>query len=277
MQKGVGPIIPEPLPWDETHRLATIYEPDLQFPFVKPIFEGIKQEVGNDAAALGFIGSPWTVMAYAFEGRSVRHLERTKKMLMQSPAVAHAYLSHISEQLAVYAMHQVDAGAEAVQIFDSWAHHLSESDLERLSLPYVQQIISKLHAHRPQAPVLYHANGSCGKLNAMARTLSADVVSVDWATSLRDARAVFGDEQVLQGNVDPSALLCSDDTVHEQALQCWHDTGCGKHILNTGHGVLQSTPPDAPASLVNASHAIGAPAVVGSADFAENATMSEAI
>jgi uroporphyrinogen decarboxylase len=256
--KGVGPIIPNPLPWHEHHSLSPIDDPASQFPFLQPIFEGIKRHVGSDAAAIGFIGSPWTVMAYAFEGRSVRHLERTKRLLMESPSVAHSLLSHISDQLAVYALHQIDCGAELIQIFDSWAHHLSEEDLEQFSLPYAQRIASRIQQERPNAPVMYHANGSCGKLNAMARTLSVDVVSVDWATSLRDARHAFGSEQVLQGNIDPTTLLCSDAVVQKQAHRCWDDAGRDKHILNIGHGVLQSTPPDAPASLINASYTIAA-------------------
>lgn len=253
--KGKGPVIPEPLESNVEHSLKPIEDPDQQLPFIRPIFQGIREEVQGQAAVLGFVGSPWTIMAYAFEGSSVRHLQRTKRLLFESPEVAHSLLSHIADQVASYAVHQVECGADMVQVFDSWAHHLGPSYLAEFSLPYAERIVSRVHEMHPGTPVLYHANGSAGKLPELG-SLSADVIGVDWATPLEDARQELGPEQVLQGNVDPSALLCGSSVVFEQAKQCWEAAGRGRHILNIGHGVLQGTPPDAPGYLCDASKAL---------------------
>jgi hypothetical protein len=155
---------------------------------------------------LGFVGTPWTLAAYAVEGGADKSCTRTKALMTHQPAVLHALLAHLADALGAYAAHQVDCGAQVVQLFDSWAHHLSPAQFREFSLPYAERVMAAVRARHPGVPLIFHANGSAGKERAMAGC-SADVLGLDWATDMRDARATFGAAAVLQGNVDPQLLF----------------------------------------------------------------------
>ena len=192
---------------------------------------------------LGFIGTPWTLAAYAVEGGAEKSCTRTKALMHHAPHVLHALLAHLAESLGAYAIHQIDAGAQVVQLFDSWAHHLSPDQFREFSLPYAERVMAAVRARHPAVPLIFHANGSAGKERAMA-ACSADVLGLDWATDMRDARATFGASAVLQGNVDPQLLFGPEAVVRAAVADCVAAAG-RHHILNVGHGVAQGTPEEA--------------------------------
>lgn len=240
--KGKGPVIANPVrTMDDVKALRQLDDPDQSLPFIREILSSLRAEVDGQSTMLGFIGTPWTLAAYSMEGRSDRHLIKTKQIMTQDPATLHAYLSHLADALAVYVCHQIDCGAQVVQLFDSWAHHLSPQQFLEFSHPYNERIIATVKAKYPDTPLIFHANGGVGKLEAM-KDSKADVIGLDWSTSMAEARAVLGPERVLQGNMDPMYLFAGEERIRQEVANNVAAAGDGKHILNVGHGVVQGTP-----------------------------------
>lgn len=240
--KGKGPVIANPVrTMDDVKALRQLDDPDQSLPFIREILSSLRAEVDGQSTMLGFIGTPWTLAAYSMEGRSDRHLIKTKQIMTQDPATLHAYLSHLADALAVYVCHQIDCGAQVVQLFDSWAHHLSPQQFMEFSHPYNERIIATVKAKYPDTPLIFHANGGVGKLEAM-KDSKADVIGLDWSTNMAEARAVLGPERVLQGNMDPMYLFAGEERIRQEVANNVAAAGDGKHILNVGHGVVQGTP-----------------------------------
>lgn len=248
--KGKGPVIAAPLrSRDAVAALRPLGDPDASLPFIRPILSTLRQEVGTASTVLGFVGTPWTLAAYAVEGRADKHCMATKTMMRRDPALLHALLAHLTDALVAYVVHQVDCGAQVVQLFDSWAHHLSPSQFAEFSLQYAEKVIAGVRAVRPDTPLILHANGGTGKLGLLSAS-AADVVGLDWATSMADARATFGTSRTLAGNVDPMELFGGEAAIKAAVEACLVDADAGgaargRHILNVGHGVAQGTPEEA--------------------------------
>jgi uroporphyrinogen decarboxylase len=128
-----------------------------------------------------------------------------------------------------------------VQLFDSWAHHLSPAQFSEFSMPYAQRVMDLVKAKHPEVPLIFHANGGTGKLQRIQKECKADVIGLDWACDIEEARAIFGPDQTLQGNVDPMVLFGSEDVIREHVADVVAKAG-PKHILGVGHGVVQGTP-----------------------------------
>jgi uroporphyrinogen decarboxylase len=240
--KGKGPVIETPIrSMDAVKALKPLDDPDASLPFVREILSTLRKEIEGQSTMLGFVGSPWTLAAYSMEGRSDRHLLQTKQIMTQDPETLHAYLAHLAEALGVYVCHQIDCGAQVVQIFDSWAHHLSPQQFLEFSHPYNERVIEIVKAKYPDTPLIFHANGGVGKLHGLKQS-SADVIGLDWNTSMAEARAILGPDRVLQGNMDPMYLFAGKDKIYEEVANNVRDAGESKHILNVGHGVVQGTP-----------------------------------
>lgn len=163
-----------------------------------------------------------------------------QKIMMNRPELLHAVLDKLATALTTYVRYQIDSGAQIVQLFDSWAHHLSPAQFREFSLPYSERIIAEVRKTNPDTPLIFHANGGVGKL-ADVRGTAADVIGLDWNTSLAEARAECPD-RVLQGNVDPMALFGTEESIRAAVGECLATGGGEKHILNVGHGVVQGTP-----------------------------------
>ncbi|KAK9839685.1 hypothetical protein WJX81_006323 [Elliptochloris bilobata] len=243
--RGKGPVIAAPVrSMEHVRSLRSLDDPASALPFIAPILRTLRSEVGGGAAVLGFVGTPWTLAAYAMEGSADRHCLQTKRIMTAAPAVLHALLAHLADALAVYVCHQIDSGAQVVQLFDSWAHHLSPDQFAEFSLPYAERVIAAVRAVHPSVPLIYHANGGTGKLDLMGGC-SADVVGLDWATDISAARAALGPSRPVQGNVDPMLLFAPPDVLREAVVRCCRRAGPRGHILNVGHGVVQGTPEEA--------------------------------
>ena len=149
---------------DQIRGLRAMDDPLSRLPFVHETLSTLRAELrGSGATLLGFIGTPWTLAAYSVEGKAERNCRRTKGMMFNSPAVLHALLAHLSDALVEYACYQIEAGAQVVQLFDSWAHHLSPEQFAEFSLPYAERVMAGVRARHPHVPLIFHANGGAGK------------------------------------------------------------------------------------------------------------------
>ena len=155
---------------EQVRALAPMDDPTASLPFVGETLRTLRAELaGSPATLLGFVGTPWTLAAYSVEGKAERNCRKTKTMMFNSPALLHALLEHLTQALIVYVGYQIEAGAQVVQLFDSWAHHLSPEQFEEFSLPYAERIIAAVRARYPHVPLIFHANGGSGKHAQLAR------------------------------------------------------------------------------------------------------------
>ncbi len=236
-----GPIIPDPIRTQEQIDNLHALEPEESLPFIKTILQTLRSEVGNEAAVLGFVGAPWTLAAYAIEGKSSKNYAVIKNMAFAQPAMLHSFLSKIAEAIADYVCYQIDCGAQVVQMFDSWAGQLSPQDYDNFALPYHQQVIRKVKATHPDTPFIMYISGSAGVLERMGQS-GADIVSVDWTVDMADARKRLGKDMKVQGNIDPGVLFGSKEFIRDRIIDTIRKAGPTGHILNLGHGILPGTP-----------------------------------
>lgn len=236
-----GPIIDPPIRSLEQIRQLRSFDPEESLPFIRQILQTLRQEVGNQATVLGFVGAPWTLAAYAIEGKSSKDYTIIKSMAFNEPAMLHEFLGKIADAIAIYVRYQIDSGAQIIQMFDSWAGHLSPQDYDTFALPYQQRIVQQVKATHPDTPLILYISGSAGVLERMGKS-GVDIVSVDWTVDMAEARQRLGSDIGVQGNVDPCALFGSKEFIRDRILDTIRKAGRSKHILNLGHGILPNTP-----------------------------------
>lgn len=236
-----GPIIDPPIRTQAQIDALHPLNPAESLPFIRTILQSLRSEVGNKATVLGFVGAPWTLAAYAIEGKSSKDYTVIKSMAFTEPAILHQFLGKLAEAIATYVRYQIDSGAQVVQMFDSWAGQLSPQDYETFALPYQQQVFQQVKATHPDTPLILYINGSAGLLERMSKS-GANIVSVDWTVDMAEARQRLGSGIGVQGNLDPCALFGSKEFIRDRILETVRKAGKGGHILNLGHGVLPPTP-----------------------------------
>lgn len=241
--KGKGPVIADPVrSLERVRALKPMHDPSTSLPFIQTILSTLRKELnGTEATLLGFIGTPWTLAAYAMEGKSEKDCKETKQIMYHNPEMLHAFLAHLTDALIVYAGYQIESGAQIIQLFDSWAHHLSPEQFSEFSLPYSEKIVHALKSKYPHVPVIFHANGGTGKLEIIKAT-AADVVGLDWAVDMHVARSTLGSNIKVQGNVDPMILFGPEQAIIDATNKVLLQAGPRGHILGVGHGVVQGTP-----------------------------------
>ncbi|BAY62576.1 uroporphyrinogen decarboxylase [Calothrix brevissima NIES-22] len=239
--EGKGPIIHSPIRTQEQVDNLLPFEPEASLPFIKTILQALRQEVGNQSTVLGFVGAPWTLAAYAVEGKGSKTYSIIKNMAFSDPTILHQFLAKLADAIAVYARYQIDCGAQVVQMFDSWAGQLSPQDYDTFALPYQKRVFEQVKQTHPDTPLILLVSGSAGVLERMAKS-GADVVTVDWAVDMADARARLGKHVKVQGNLDPGVLFGSKAFIRDRILDTVRKAGNWGHILNLGHGVLPETP-----------------------------------
>lgn len=238
--EGKGPIIQSPIRSQEQVDRLQPLEPEESLPFVRTVLQALRQEVGTKAAVLGFVGAPWTLAAYAVEGKGSKTYSVIKGMAFSDPAMLHQLLAKFADAIAVYVRYQIDSGAQVVQMFDSWAGQLSPQDYETFALPYQQHVVRQVRATHPDTPLILLVSGSAGLLERMAMS-GVDIVSVDWTVDMAEARKRLGNTKV-QGNMDPGVLFGSQSFIRDRILDTIRKAGNQGHIMNLGHGVLPGTP-----------------------------------
>ncbi len=236
-----GPIIEPAIRTLEQVQQLRPLDPEASLPFIREILQALRQEVGDRATVLGFVGAPWTLAAYAIEGKSSKDYAVIKGMAFSEPAILHQFLSHLANAIATYVRYQIDSGAQVVQMFDSWAGQLSPQDYEIFALPYQQQVVQQVRTTHPDTPLILYISGSAGILERMPKS-GVDVVSLDWTVDMAEARTRLGSAIAVQGNMDPGVLFGSHEVIRDRILDTIRKAGPRGHIMNLGHGVLPATP-----------------------------------
>ena len=234
-----GPVLSNPVRDLEAVRRLRQFDPERDTKFVGDAIRAICRAAGPEVPVIGFAAAPWTLACYMIEGRTRGDISIAKRMLREEPAVLRELLASIAQATVGYLRSQVAAGAAVVQLFDTWAGELSPNEYESFELPAAQRVFEGMAS--TGVPKILFAKGSGPILKSLART-GADVLSVDWRTDLAEARRILGSRIALQGNVDPSVLLASEEEVCAAARETIEKTGGLGHILNLGHGILPTTP-----------------------------------
>lgn len=238
-----GPVIQSPLRSEES--LKALHPIDLdKLHFVGESLRILRQEVGGQAAVLGFVGAPWTIATYIVEGGTTRTYKTIKSMCHTAPHVLRALLSHLTMAIAEYVVFQVNSGADCVQIFDSWGGQLPPNMWEQWSKPYIEEIVSLVRKKCPGTPLVLYINGNGGFLERMKGT-GVDVIGLDWTVDMEDGRKRLGSGISIQGNVDPAYLFSPLPALTAEIQRVVKCAGTRGHILNLGHGVLVGTPEEA--------------------------------
>ena len=238
-----GPIIDSPIRTQAQVDQLNPLDPDQSLPFIKTILKTLRQEVGNKSTVLGFVGAPWTLAAYAVEGKGSKSYSVIKGMAFSEPSVLHQFLDKLADMIATYVRYQIDCGAQVVQMFDSWAGQLTPQDYDVFALPYQQKVVRLVKETHPDTPLILYISGSAGVLERMAKS-GVDIISVDWTVDMAEARQRLGKSMMVQGNIDPGVLFGSQSFIRERIIDTIRKAGNQGHILNLGHGVLVGTPED---------------------------------
>ncbi|GCE64243.1 uroporphyrinogen decarboxylase [cyanobiont of Ornithocercus magnificus] len=236
-----GPLIQEPIrSFGQIESLRAL-EPAESLPFVGEVLGRLNKSVGNQAAILGFAGAPWTLAAYAVEGKSSKNYALIKAMAFREPNLLHQLLNHFAESVASYLRYQIDSGAQVVQIFDSWAGQLSPIDYDIFAAPYQRKVVELVKKAHPNTPIILYISGSAGVIERMCRT-GVDIISLDWTVDMADGCARIPQHLGIQGNVDPGLLFSTPKAISDRIDDTVRKAQGRYHILNLGHGILPGTP-----------------------------------
>ena len=248
---GVGPVIDAPVRTAADVARLRVVEAEDATPYVLDALRLLKSELGERAALLGFSGAPFTLACYIVEGRSSREYPRTKALMYGDPATWHGLMDVLTEVVIRYLRGQVSAGADAVQLFDSWLGLLSPAAYAEYVAPYTTRIFAAL---RGLAPTIHFSTGTVSLLEQIAAT-GPDLVSVDWRQPLDAAWARLQPDQGIQGNLDSTLVLAPFSAVEVGAREVLRRAaGRTGHIFNLGHGILPETDPDVLTRLVDLVH-----------------------
>ena len=239
-EKGDGPVIHNPLRTRAAVEALRPIEPGQAVPFLLEALRAVRRELDGKTALIGFGGAPFTLASYLIEGGSSRHYEHTKALMYSDPATWRLLMGKLADLCVVYLNAQIAAGAQAVQLFDSWVGCLSTSDYVTFVQPHVRTIFKRLDR---SVPHIHFANGVAHMLPQI-RDAGGDVISVDWHVGLDEAWRAVGPDRAIQGNLDPLALLAPQPYLEA----CIRDVlgragGRDGHVFNLGHGLIPTTPP----------------------------------
>lgn len=229
-----GPRLPRPVRTSADVDKLHAFDPATDVAFTGEILASIRKAVGERAAVLGFAGAPWTLASYMVEGGGSKSFAAIKEMMFRDEKTLRRLLDLLADVVGDVLSFQIESGAQAVQVFDTWAGELSPEDYRRWALPAVERTIARIRKNG--APVILYVNGGGHILEDMGRS-GADVVSVDWRTPLSEARRRIP-SRALQGNLDPAALLGVPDEVGRRTRAMIAETGGRGHVVNLGHGIL---------------------------------------
>ena len=237
--EGVGPVVEHPVRTLADVEALRVPDPDEAFAPLLEAIRIVRGELTDEQAVVGFCGGPFTVAGYLVEGKPVRDFALVKTLMYAEPELWRALMEKLADCFGLYVAGQARAGADVVQLFDSWVGALSPSDYEEFVAPWSARILVAAGA-----PTIHFGTGASTLLPAMART-GGDVIGLDWRIGLDDGWAIVGDGRAVQGNLDPAVLLGPWERVESAARDVLSRAG-GRpgHIFNLGHGVLPGTDPD---------------------------------
>ncbi len=248
---GEGPKIHNPVRESgDVDRVLELENTD-SLHFVFETVAATRRDLPENIPLIGFAGAPFTLASYAIEGGASRNFLHTKTMMVRAPAAWHELMQRLSRSIVRYLNAQIAAGAQAVQLFDSWVGCLGPEDYRTFVLPHVQEIVRGL---TPGTPLIHFASGNPALLPLLAEA-GGDVIGIDWRIGLADAWQAVGLDRAVQGNLEPAVLLADRETIAKRTADVLHQAaGRPGHIFNLGHGVLQQTPVDNARALVEMVH-----------------------
>jgi uroporphyrinogen decarboxylase len=236
--ENVGPVIRQPISTGADVERLHVNDPEESAPFILEAVRLVRERLALSCAVIGFCGGPFTVAGYLIEGKSSRDFLKVKTMMYREPDVWHALMEKLTDQFSRYVQGKVRAGADVIQLFDSWVGTLSVPDYDEFVAPYSARILSSV-----DVPTIHFGTGTTGLLSEMAEA-GGDVIGLDWRVPLDRGWAAVGDDLGVQGNLDPAVLLGPWERV-ESATRDILGRASGRpgHVFNLGHGVLPDTDP----------------------------------
>lgn len=257
---GEGPKFERPLRTEQDVKALQV--PDLEsLDYVFKAVTQIRTELNGRVPLIGFSGSPWTLACYMVEGGGSKEFHTIKKMLYNRPDLMHHILAINATSVAQYLNAQIDAGAQAVMIFDSWGGALADGAYQEFSLAYMQQVVAQLKRDKDgvKIPAIVFTKGG-GQWIEQIADIGADAVGLDWTVNLTRARQLVGHKVGLQGNLDPAILFASPEQIRAEVAKVLSAFGAPSagtgHVFNLGHGISQFTPPESVAAMVEAVHSM---------------------
>ena len=233
-------------------RALGVPDPETELRYVMDAVRVIKRELKGKLPLIGFAGSPWTLATYMVEGGGGHEFAKVKKLAYQAPEAFDIFTGKLADAVAQYLSAQAKAGADALMVFDTWGGVLTPAAYQRFSLAPMQRIVHSLKKTHPQVPVILFTKNAGTRLAAMADS-GCDALGVDWTTDLADARLYTQDRVALQGNLDPAILLTPPAHIRAEVARVLASYGKGNgHVFNLGHGILQQTPPEHAAAMIEA-------------------------
>lgn len=258
--EGEGPKFERPLREEREIRDLSAPDPTAHLRYVLDTIRQVRKSLAGSVPLIGFSGSPFTLACYMIEGRGSSDFASVKKMLYLRPDLLHKILAVNAQAVTDYLNAQIEAGAQAVMIFDTWGGMLSDAAYHEFSLAYIKQILGSLKRENEgmRVPSLVFTKGGGGWLESIADT-GCDAVGLDWTINISAAKARVGARVALQGNMDPAVLLSSPEAVQREAVAILKQFGSGSgHVFNLGHGISQFTPPEHVSALIEAVRGFGA-------------------
>jgi uroporphyrinogen decarboxylase len=236
--ESVGPLLPQPL--RSLSDVEKLKMPDVEekLGYVFDALRLTKKELDNRVPLIGFAGAPWTLLCYMVQGKGSKTFDEAKAFCFTQPKAAHKLLQMLTDTTISYLKNQVKAGADVVQIFDSWGGLLSPADFETFSLQYIRQIVAAL---KNDCPTIVFTKGAWFALEEMSK-MGASGLGIDWCISPQQARAWAGDNVTLQGNFDPAKLLMPIPEIRQAVHEMIDEFGTTRYIANLGHGILPNIP-----------------------------------
>ena len=250
-----GPILSEPIRNKSSVDRLIIPDTEEDMPFIIETIKILRKELENKVPLIGFSGAPFTLATYMIEGGTSKNFLHTKKMMFQHSGVFDYLMDKLTTTIISYLSDQIKAGAQAVQIFDTWAGMLTPDDYKEFVLPYVKNVISELK--KEEVPIIYFVNDCAGILKEVKKS-GADIIGIDWRIDIADAIKKLGKKVVIQGNLDPCALFLPKEKIEERVKDIlWKGETAKGHIFNLGHGILPQTPVENVIAMVEAVHKYG--------------------
>lgn len=253
--QGEGPVIARPIRSEGDLAGLPPFEPHQDLGYVLETIRLVRRELDGKVPLIGFAGAPFTLASYAVEGGPSRQYRHCKRMIWEAPQLWHALMDRLAEITLAYLRAQIEAGAQAVQLFDSWAGALSPQDYRQHVLPYSRRVLRGLQD--TGVPVIHFAGQTSGYLE-LIREAGGDVIGLDWRVDIGEARRRLGPDVAVQGNLDPLVLLAPPPVIEAQVAHLLERAGTLQgllgHVVNLGHGVLPDTPVEHVAAMVEAVH-----------------------
>ncbi len=239
-----GPWFEKTVQTQEDVDSLTVPDPQEKLQYVLEAISITKNELNGRVPLIGFAGAPWTIFSYMLEGQGSKTFSKAKKMLYQNPELSHRLLRKITDSTIAYLKAQISAGADLVQVFDSWAGILTEAQYAEFGMKYVSDICDAIKNESGRnVPITVFARGAYASRAQMGK-LNCNTIGLDWNMDVVESRKLIGPEKTLQGNLDPCVLYADFQTIELETKKMLSSFGAGKHIANLGHGVYPDTHPD---------------------------------